>query len=175
MGGLRIGQEMSRLNSAGAAKPRRANARRERGSIVVLAPAIAVLAVTLAALLLDLNFLYTTKAELADRVEAAATAAANNISLQSYYGASSVAIDPSVARRIALTQLAGHIGHGYRVSGVVVSVLGNSVCIHASAAVDLPAFSGLLGGSPLSSIDARSIATLPSPNGSIATAPIPSC
>ena len=166
---------MANLNSELPSNPRRASTRCERGSIVVLAPAIAVLAVTLAALLADLNFLYTTKAELADRVEAAATAAANNISLQSYYGASSVQLDPSLARRIALAQLTGHIGHGYRVNGAAVSVLGNSVCVHASAVVDLPAFSGLLGGTPLSGIDARSIATLPTPNGSIATAPVPGC
>ncbi len=166
---------MAQSNSKRLVRPRRSRARRERGSIVLLAPAIALLAITLAALLLDLDFLYTAKAELANRVEAAATAAANNISLQSYYGASSLTLDPSLSRQIALTQLTGHIGHGYRVSGVAVSVLGNSVCVHASAVVDLPAFSALLGGSPLSSIDARSIATLPSPNGSITTALVPWC
>ncbi len=152
------------------------NTRREnQGSIVLIAPIVALLAVTLAALLVDLNFLYTSKAELADRVEAAATAAANNLSLASYYHSSTVVIDPAVAQAIAKAQLSGFIGHGYQVIAVATAVIGNSICVDATANVALPAFAGLLGTSLATHISARTIATLPSQSGLATSAPVPAC
>ena len=137
------------------------------GSIIILAPVVAVIAIVLGAFLVDLNFLYLAKAELENRVEAAATAAANTISLQSYYLRSSLAIDSSSAQDIATGQITSSAGSGYVVSQVNVVIQGNSVCIAAHAHVNLPAFGEILGATAASGIQARSIATLASVSASI--------
>ena len=147
----------------------------ECGSVLMLVPAIALVAVALAALVLDLDYLYVTKAELANRVEAAATAAVDQLSLPGLYLGSTVEIDPALARAIAERQLGGASTHGYHVTGVSSVIQGNSICVLATARVDLPAFGALLGATPASQIQARSIATLPVPGQDPATAPIPWC
>ena len=125
------------------------------------------MAIVLGAFLVDLNFLYLSKAELENRVEAAATAAANTISLQSYYLHSALAIDPSAAQDIATGQITSSAGSGYVVTEVNVAIQGNSVCVTAHAHVNLPAFGEILTATAASEIQARSIATLESVSGSI--------
>ena len=137
------------------------------GSIIILAPVVAVMAIVLGALLVDLNFLYLSKAELENRVEAAATAAANTISLGSYYQHSSLAINAPSAQNIATGQITSSAGNGYVVTEVNVAIQGNSVCVTAHAHVNLPAFGEILAATTASEIQARSIATLASVSGSI--------
>ena len=150
-------------------------AQSEHGSVLMLVPAIALVAVTLAGLVLDLDYLYTAKAELENRVEAAAAAAVDQLSLPGLYRGSLVEIDPALARATAEGQLVNVSTHAYRVTGVNTVIEGNSICVLASARVDLPAFGALLGATPTSLIQARSIATLPAPGQDPATAPVPWC
>ncbi|MDA8117036.1 MAG: pilus assembly protein TadG-related protein [Actinomycetota bacterium] len=147
----------------------------ESGSVLMLVPAIALVAMGLAALVVDLDYLYMAKSELENRVEAAATAAVDQLSQADLYQGSAVQIDPALAREIAGYQLTGVSTHGYRVTGVSTAVAGNSICVLAQARVELPAFGPLLGATPASQIQARSIATLPAPGQDPATAPVPWC
>lgn len=149
--------------------------RAESGSVLMLVPAIALVAMGLAALVLDLDYLYTAKSELENRVEAAAAAAVDQLSQADLYQGSVVEIDPALARQIAGYQLTGVSTHGYRVTGVSTAISGNSICVLAQARVELPAFGALLGATPASLIQARSIATLPAPGQDPAAAPVPWC
>ena len=149
--------------------------RGERGSVLLLVPAIALVAVSLAALVLDLDYLYVAKAELENSVEAAAAAAVDQLSAAQLYQDSQVAIDPALAQAIARGQLGQAATHGYRVDAVNTAIEGNSICVRATARVSLPAFGALLGATPASWIQARSISTLPAPGQDPAGAPLPWC
>ena len=149
--------------------------RGEQGSVLLLVPAIALVAVSLAALVLDLEYLYVAKAELENRVEAAAAAAVDQLSAAQLYLDARVEIDPSLAQEIANGQLGQDATHGYRVAAVSTAIQGNSICVRATAHVDLPAFGALLGATPASWIQARSVATLPAPGQDPAGAPMPGC
>lgn len=145
------------------------------GSVIILAPVIAILATVLAALLVDINYLYTTQTELQNRVEIAATAATNNFDALSYYTESTITINPALARTIAFSQLMDRTGHGYKINRVNINVATNSICINATASVRLPAFGALLGGPHNWTVSARSIARLGSSNSANAAIAISSC
>ncbi len=132
----------------------------DTGSIIIFAPVVALFTITLSALLLDMNYIYVAQSELQNRVELAATAAANHLDESSYYLNSAIFIDPVLSRSIAISTLSGFNGHGYKINKLNVQVSTNQICIDASAELELPAFGAILGNLNNWSVNARSIANL---------------
>lgn len=134
----------------------------ESGSLILLSPMIAVLSITLASLLIDINYLYIAQAALQNRVEVTATAATNNLDTTAYYTNSVLVINPSSAQGIANYQLDNFSGHDYHIENIKMAVNSNAICIDATASVNLPAFGAILGAINQWQVRARSIATLAS-------------
>ncbi|KJF16490.1 MULTISPECIES: Tad domain-containing protein [Acidithrix] len=134
----------------------------DRGSIIILAPAIAVVAITLAGLLIDLNYLYMAKTQLQNRVEVAATEAANTVNKSLYYQNGTIEIDRNASAQFLWQSLNNHQGHGYRIIAYNFLSSASSICVNATASVSLPAFAGILS-SIAPTITSKTVAYLPNP------------
>lgn len=143
----------------------------ERGTILIIAPFILLVTLTLASIMIDLNAIYSAKTVLQDRIQAVASAAANQVSPENLYRRAEVTIDQSRAETLVSQQLQSRIGD-LAISSYQVHTSINSVCIRASATFVLPALAPIIDSIVSPTVQANAVAVLPSPISQSATTTI---
>ncbi len=134
----------------------------DNGTILLIAPVILLITITLASLVLDLNALYTAKTALQDRIESIASAASNQVSPTDLYEFGNLQIDQRRASNLIANELSNQLGD-LAIEGYQVSSTADSVCIRASATFALPALAPIVDSIITPTVQATAIAILPNP------------
>jgi hypothetical protein len=110
--------------------------RRERGSVLILIPAIVLVMLVLGAIAVDASVAYLARRQLADFTASAADrAAASALDKPSFYGSGEVRVDPAVAQAVVAAAESAATHGGLDITSVTVSVgpSGRSVTVAATA------------------------------------------
>lgn len=134
----------------------------ERGTILIIAPFILLVTLTLASLVIDLNALYTAKTALQDRIQAIASAAANQVSPTILYGRGEISIDQARAESLVSQQLMSRI-ENLDIESYQIHATPNSVCIRTTAKFVLPALAPIIDSIVSPTVQANAVAVLPNP------------
>ncbi len=134
----------------------------DRGTILIIAPFILLVTLTLASIVIDLNAIYTAKTALQDRIQAIASAAANQVSPGNLYGRGEISIDQARAESLVSQQLTSNIGD-LAISSYQINSTLNSVCIRATATFVLPALAPIIDSIVSPTVQANAVAVLPNP------------
>jgi len=108
----------------------------ERGSVLLLLPAVVLVLLILGAIAVDSSVAYLTRRELADFTAGAADrAAATALDRPAFYGSGTVRVDPGVAAAVVAAAEAGAVHGGLDITSVSVTVgaTGQSVTVTAAA------------------------------------------
>jgi hypothetical protein len=113
-------------------------AARQRGSVLILVPALVLVLLVLGAIAVDSSIAYLGRRQLADFTASAADrAAAVALDKPSFYGAGAVRIDPDMAQRVVADAEAVARSSGLDITAVTVTVVagGEAVTVAATARV----------------------------------------
>jgi Flp pilus assembly protein TadG len=111
-------------------------ARRERGSVLILIPALVLVLLVLGAIAVDASVAYLARRQLDDFTASAADrAAASAFDKASFYGSGDVRIDPTAAEAVVAQEESAAVRGGLDIVSVTVSVgpTGQSVTVAAVA------------------------------------------
>ena len=132
----------------------------EHGSVLMLVPALVLVLVVLAAIAVDSAVIFLGQRQLGDAAAAAANDAASALSDPSFYRAGSVALDPSVARRVAQASVATQDHSGVTIDGPAdVQVEGRQVCVSLTGHVEAIFGRAIPGVPHATTVRARATAT----------------
>ena len=109
---------------------------RERGSVLIMVPALVLVLLILGAIAVDASIAYLAHRQLADFTTSVADrAAASALDASAFYGAGIVRIDPSVAQAVATQSEAVANADGLDITSLTVTVSadGRAVTVRATA------------------------------------------
>lgn len=136
--------------------------RSQRGSVLILIPALVLVLIVLGAIAVDASIAYLGRRELADFTASAADrAAAAALDKSSFYASGSVRIDPVLAQQVVADAEEVARAGGLDITGLTVTVppSGQAITVAASATVRT-VFGLAVGGRPSFTVRAATTADI---------------
>ncbi|HEY1634569.1 MAG TPA: hypothetical protein VGF64_07420, partial [Acidimicrobiales bacterium] len=136
--------------------------------VLILVPTLVLVLVVLAAIAVDSATVFLGQRQLGDAAAAAANDAASALSDPSFYRSGQVALDPSIAQRVADASVTDQDRSGVLIDGPVdVRVAGRQVCVSLTGHVEAIFGRAIPGVPHATTVRARATATAAGDQGTV--------